>query len=475
MSDRPNVVVLLLDAARLDRFSCYGHSRETTPFIDSLAADGTVYDAAYSTSVWSLPAYGSLFTGELPSEHGAVNWESVVGKNTLVSELDDAYSTYCISPHIMSRRFGMTEKFDEDIFAPVPHKELLFEPDPVIDNLRSRNDVSATAFVEEWLSERTFRTFPNAAYQVLKKKGYEFGFWDDSGAQNVFDSVTDEMLDSEPFFLFTNFVETHKPYYVPRKWALEYTDASPAEINRVNRIDSKAATAGEIEISESDRQLLLDLLDGSLRYMDEQIEAFYRRLEAQGVAEDTVFVVLSDHGDLFGEWGVWEHQAVIHRDLCNVPLIINTPWDGPETVSAPTSIRSLCDSIVAMSRGEAAVPSGSNEVFVEYNGWDTTPSDPPWERYDVPTEPWKWYRASCVTDDWRLCWRADDHVELYDTDDRSETDNVSASHPDVVADLKRRIEDRIGKPREIHELYRGKGTHEIDNELANRLEDLGYL
>lgn len=78
----PNIVFLLLDAARADHFSCYGYHRETTPYIDTLAKDGSFYNNAYSNSIWSLPAYASLFTGKYPSSHGAVDWSKSIDPNS---------------------------------------------------------------------------------------------------------------------------------------------------------------------------------------------------------------------------------------------------------------------------------------------------------------------------------------------------------------------------------------------------------
>src|SRR5678816_3797646 len=67
----PNVVVIVLDTARPDYLSVYGHPQPTSPFLEEFARSGVRYDCAYSTSSWTLPAHASLFTGLLPESHGA--------------------------------------------------------------------------------------------------------------------------------------------------------------------------------------------------------------------------------------------------------------------------------------------------------------------------------------------------------------------------------------------------------------------
>ena len=68
---RPNVVLVVLDSVRRDHLSCYGYHRETTPNIDRLDECGLLFEQAYSTSCWTIPAHASLFTGLYPSRHGA--------------------------------------------------------------------------------------------------------------------------------------------------------------------------------------------------------------------------------------------------------------------------------------------------------------------------------------------------------------------------------------------------------------------
>ena len=69
----PDILLIVLDAARADRFSSYGYHRQTTPHMDRFAGEGLRFTRAVSTSSWTLPTHASLFTGLLPDEHGTRN------------------------------------------------------------------------------------------------------------------------------------------------------------------------------------------------------------------------------------------------------------------------------------------------------------------------------------------------------------------------------------------------------------------
>ena len=66
----PNVVLILVDTLRRDHLSCYGHRRRTSPCLDRLAQESTLYTRAISPGAWTVPSQASIFTGTYPSRHG---------------------------------------------------------------------------------------------------------------------------------------------------------------------------------------------------------------------------------------------------------------------------------------------------------------------------------------------------------------------------------------------------------------------
>jgi hypothetical protein len=469
-AELPNVVVVLMDTARADRLSCYGNKRETTPFLDSLAEDGTRYEEAYSTSIWSLPAYTSLFTGELPSAHGVTSWVPTA-RNDLVPALHSDYQSICVSPHVMGGGWGLVDEFDRHERVKVPHKAPLISPDPILEEMRGQ-EFSIAEILRLLRKHRTARTLPNGLNQLFKKKiRYKYGFWDDSGAESTVARSKEAASETdEPFFMFMNFVESHMPIHLPRQWARRYTDQSVTDINNLNNIDLFDATFKGREITDSEKQLFEDLHDSSLAYLDSKIEEFHEHLVDQGVADDTVYVFLSDHGNLFGERGIWGHHADIHRNVCRVPLIIRYPWETEDVIEEPVSITSLFDNIVKISMGKKDEISPEGDVFVEYSGYD----EETLLENGVPLDPWSYYQVSCISGEWKLDWRADGGVRLHGIEDTGP--DRAADNPEVVAEMKGSIQREVGEPAELHQrLGSGTDLEDIEDSTVEHLKSLGYL
>src|SRR5438105_8754850 len=72
----PNIVVIVADTLRADRLGAYGNTRGLTPFLDELAARGTVFRNAYSTCSWTNPSVASLFTSRYPSQHQVTTFDA---------------------------------------------------------------------------------------------------------------------------------------------------------------------------------------------------------------------------------------------------------------------------------------------------------------------------------------------------------------------------------------------------------------
>jgi arylsulfatase A-like enzyme len=308
------------------------------------------------------------------------------------------------------------------------------------------------------------------------------GWWSDDGGSEVFErSRTFVDGAEEPFFLFANFVEPHAPYRAPKKYIRTFMppDVSLAEMNEAIERNFVEATAGVVEITPRQREILVALHDAELRYLDDQIRSFYEHLSASGLLEDTVIAVFSDHGDLWGEDGVWGHQARIHQLLCQVPLIVSYPWETPSNHADVVELADLHDHFLALGDGRREELSGDGAV-VEYHGWDTQLSFDPWEEYEAVEEAeYGQYQASIAMGEHRLYWDATGAVELYETS--SPSTDVADDRPELVTELQDELERRVGTPTENQRAYRVErgesesGLATRDDDVQDRLADLGYL
>lgn len=488
---QPNIVCILLDTVRADHLSSYGYHRQTTPFIDTLAQNGAVYERAYSNSIWTLPAYASLFTGQYPSQHKAVNWNRQIVSNTLVDGLNErGYATLAASSHAISGKYGIADAFDRVRWIPVSSRDVLFSPDPLFEELDDKRErgVYDSALekygdaVTSSIRQRSPRTLANGLFHVFRQVKQRYGWWDDDGASEIVDAGIELVSDTtDPFFLFMNFIEPHAPYRPPRKYIYEYLDGQ-ISIDQINRAMKwfLEVTLGQVEITPAEKQILIDLYDAEIRYLDGQLQRFWESLP-ESVRDETVVIVCADHGDLFGEWGIWGHQGKIHHSLCRIPLIVSTPWSTHRRERTPVELREIHDFVhrtADASTGEIDLePRG--EAIIEYFGLDTQLGFAPWEKYDdVDEEQWNRYQVSLVSEDRRAYWEAGRDLELYDPwNDPSEETDLAPTEPEIASQSRDRIRAVVGDPEALHQEYRQATNEpvEMDRETEQHLKDLGYM
>lgn len=476
---KPNIVVFLLDAARADHLSVYGYERDTTPFLKKIAKQGTVYEKAYSNSIWSLPSYGSIFTGMYPSEHGGVDWGSKIPNNVLVENISkNGYTSCAISPHLISGEFGIADAFDTTFW--VNNKDVLIEPDPVVTKIQNKRqsggwDKGLQKYIDilRWTSqENSYETLLNGLYYLLQETKKKLGFWNDNGANEVLNKgIKFASSTQEPFFLFMNFIETHGPYIPPKNFVNEYIDErySKSKIRKIGELNTIELSAGETDLSAKDNNILVSLYDAEISYLDQKFEEFYNRYQNLNINNETIFLFLSDHGDLFGEEGFWGHQGIIHPKLCRVPLIVKYPWEKNNNITETVELRGLNNHLISLSNGCRETLSTSNKAFIEYYGWDTQLLIKPWEKYEQINETdAKRYQSAITRDDQFLVWDSEGSSRFYEDGEREDL-----AHP---LDLKNELEKNIGHPNKLYNKYRSekRDGFGLSKEVSDRLEDLGY-
>lgn len=486
---KPNIVVLLLDAARADHVSTYGYERDTTPFIDHLAADGTKYDMTYANSIWSLPSYASIFTGEYPTNHGANDWNKSVDNNSLIEGLQErGYETAAVSTHLITGEFGLANAFDQHNTVALTPDDRLFADDPVGQQLAEHGTAEGwsserekyAVFLKLLLNNPSGKSLLNGAYALYNKLKRKAGIWGDDGGQQVVDQCR-TVIDTieEPFFLFGNFVETHDPYRPPRAVRDKFlpSDASLSEVREAVKYSSVRASLGLEKMSDRRREILCGLYDAEIAYVDGLVKEIYKAIEQRGIADNTVVVVLSDHGDFFGEHGLWGHQGGIYDPVSRVPLIVTSPWETGEPESGPYELRGLHDYLLDVADGNRGTMPSPREALVEYYGLDTQLSFIPWEKYDgIDPDRWGTYECSYTDGEYQLVWRADGTVELFESNDMSQQD-VATDNPDVVTELQSRVVDLVGEPSSNHSAYRSRQRTDglnVSDDVHDRLEQLGY-
>ncbi len=313
--DLPDVLFLVMDTVRAESCSTYGYARETTPVLTSLASEGLRFDQATAPGTWSLPAHASLFTGTFPSIHNCHGETGGLGPElpTLAEQFRAAgYETRCFSanPHI-SATFGLTRGFES------------------CDKAWARGD-----------GARQF-TF---MYRFIDLLG--LGSATDHGGGVVVGNIAEWMASREegdrPAFVFVNFLEAHFPFHqLPDEFRHRFGDHSLAELKEAGAMAFGAQTGRLLTDAEVEamRGPLIDLYDGGVRYTDKLVGDVVDLWREAGTLDDTVVVVLADHGEVVGEHKSFGHLAAVVEEDLHVPFVLRYPPRVPAgaVVAQPVS------------------------------------------------------------------------------------------------------------------------------------------
>lgn len=161
-------------------------------------------------------------------------------------------------------------------------------------------------------------------------------------------------------------MDTHGPYEPPGEYATLYADEG------LSGRDAQSLYQRAIEepesITEEERQLLVDLYDGEIRYNDMRIGEFFDSLRERGLLENSLLIVTADHGDAFGEHGYYEHPRYLHDEVTHVPLLVHGPGLSPQSFSGTVSTLDVTDIIEAGEKSVSEYVSSERTVFSQARG-----------------------------------------------------------------------------------------------------------
>ncbi|HEY7159715.1 MAG TPA: sulfatase, partial [Acidobacteriota bacterium] len=295
-----NFVLITLDTTRADHLGCYGYPKNTTPFLDSLAQKGILFENAYANATWTLPSHTSLFTGMMPSVHGV------------------GYSNFFVSPSVKTIAESLQQKgYTSAAFIGGPFLVSAFNINQGFD------------FYDEHLDPHSELKRLTLFRLISKLTGKQLWHTDGQrrGAEinHEVSSYLKWVVNRQPFFLFINYFDAHEPYDPPQEirdeMKIHTTMKGNIRFYPLNKQNGVACHADGSPLSESEFQQLRDLYDGELRYQDQQLQALWKMLEEQGVANKTILIIASDHGETIGEHQFLDHGHNLYQEQVHVPLL----------------------------------------------------------------------------------------------------------------------------------------------------------
>lgn len=319
LPDAPNVLFIVLDTVRAKSMSLYGYPRPTTPNLEALAASGVLFMNAFAPAPWTLPSHASMFTGQFPHRLN-VDWTIPLDTTfpTLAEVLaSQGYQTagFIANTEYCSSEFGLNRGFSHYEDYPINLEGILTSPSLV-----------------KFFAKELRKSFGNN--QLIGRKSAE-------RINQDFLSWLSKQHGDRPFFAFLNYYDAHDPYISPREFALKFSAQASKGV-----LDDKKGRLSKQEIKQ-----LNDAYDGSLGYLDHYIGQLIKELSNKDLLKNTLVIIVSDHGEQFGEHGLVSHANSLYMPVLHVPLIVFWQDQIPAgfQVREPVNLRNIAATIADLT------------------------------------------------------------------------------------------------------------------------------
>ncbi len=348
----PNILIVMADQMAPAFLPIYGHALARAPNMQALARDGIVFDSAYCNSPLCAPSRASFMSGLLPSRthvyDNAAEFAADVptfahglrarGYRTILS----GKMHFCGPDQL----HGFEQRLTTDIYP----ADFGWTPDWDRPDHRPSWYHNMSSVRDAGLCVRSNQLdFDDEAAFMAKRA--------------IFDLARSR--DERPFLLVASFTHPHDPFAVPQRYWDLYRDsdidmpsdaiALDAHSRRLRRV---CAMDGE-PVTEAQMRAARHAYYGAIAYIDDQLGRLMEALRSAGLAEDTIVILTSDHGEMLGERGLWYKMSFL-EGACRVPLVIASPGRfAPRRVGASVSLIDLMPTLVDFA-GRAARSLGIN-------------------------------------------------------------------------------------------------------------------
>jgi arylsulfatase A-like enzyme len=441
-----NLIWFVIDAQRADHLGCYGYQKDTSPYLDKLAARSILFKNAMAQESYTQASVPSFFTSTYPVFH------QVLYNNPRMDVLDPELVTiaeilaqegyfsaaFVFNPHLKSK-YGFDQGFD------------LYDDNPGgFDDRFPRHEKYETA-----------RRIHEKVAKLLQEVG------------------------TRPIFLYLHYRDVHSPYAPPPPYHETFLPPGYDPETDLPLLEKPRRSTVDLHLSQ---------YDGEIRYTDSFIEKTMALLEEHSISEkNSIIIVTSDHGEEFfdphpGDSGGFFHGRTLHRELMHVPLILSLPGIRParRVFDSHVELVDLVPTIVDLLeidtgeleqfQGRSLLPmieAGHEVPRRAYAGGNH-------RRGAIIEDGWKYYRNDAAKKaDRSTCLvqpspgeEVSFQEELYDVrTDPLETRNLIDEHPEIAGRLRDAldaVEEEFGRPGS------GRAT-DLDRMTREQLEVLGYL
>lgn len=350
-----NVVLLVVDSLRARALERRDPGPPRTPFLEELGAHAVHFRRAYATECWTLPTHMSMFTGQLPSVHGAhfQRMEYARTRPTIAELLGaEGFHTEVVTRNSLfdgtvpgaTRGFQANTRLLGTLGAAASPLGLVL----ALSKPRLRRLIESSGFFT--LVQKQQRDI----LLTLARMGVPA---DERVLTHVLERMAELRRRSRPFFLFANLYDVHAPYSPsPHSPLRSFRSFAGWRENLalpwlLPKVSSHAYLRPGFQMAPSGRHILLDRYHRAIELMDAKLAAFYSQARRAGLLDDTLLVVTADHGEAFGEHQLYFHDASVYDTHLRVPLWVHHPGVAPSLVDDVVSTAGLFDLFRSVALG----------------------------------------------------------------------------------------------------------------------------
>ena len=309
----PDIVLISIDTLRPDHLGTYGYERPTSPFLDEMADGGTVFEQAWSSSPWTLPSHATMLTARRPDHHGAIEENLPIDADApmlaeALEPLGYRRAAFVTTPFV-GARYGFDRGFD--------HFEELIPEDFTLQTALDADSVATR--VLDWAE-----TLPEGA----------------------------------PAFTFIHLYDVHYPCEPPAPFNSRFNRvARPQELGYENYFHYQRNP-----LSPAQLQQQIGQYDEEIVFVDSVLRDLCSTWAAS--RPNTIFVVVSDHGEEFGERGSWGHGHTLTPEQLWVPWIVWGEGIAESRIQTRVGLEDLAPTLAALA----------GTTFGPFDGIDRSPA-----------------------------------------------------------------------------------------------------
>lgn len=468
----PHVFLLVVDTLHAGHLNLHGYERHrTSPNLAEFAADATVFESARSPSPWTLPSIVSLHTGLTPQTHNVLTEERQLPDRveTLAERLRTAgYQTGAVSAqHYFSPRWGLDQGYE--FFVTDFYNEVL-RNGQVIRILHKLNQFLPT-LTPGWLEVLDHQWMADA---------------DDLHASTK-SLLRNRIERDRPIFMTVHYMDPHSDYHPP-KYLLETQKTLSYEpywafSETIKPTHPEPYPFGEdVRATDAIRSERIYRYDSEIRYWDHEFAQFLSSLKDMGLYENSMIVVVSDHGEEFYQHGHWTHGTSVFSEQLHVPFLIKFPRNEfDRRIHRPVTITDLPTTLLDYLFEDHEPFEQSHSLMPLVTSDPQSPGDSPASGTAVVSilfdEKENEFSRTLVQGEWaylQVRGPAEKRRELLfnlKRDPRQKRD-LAERHPDQLRTLSRRSN-------RLHDRWRDqklpKNRLDVTSDLGRRLKGLGYL